>query len=71
MAQGLEQGVELGAVQARQEDILRILHRRYSTVPELVSAQIRRIVDPVRLSAVLDSAADARSLAEFTEALEG
>lgn len=71
VAQGLEQGIERGAALARQEDILRILRRRYQTVPEPVFAQIRRISDPERLAALLDSATDARSLDQFTETLEG
>ena len=71
IVQGLEQGVERGAVLARQEDILRILRRRYPTVPESVLNQIRQITDPEQLSAVLDSATDAHSLDQFTEALEG
>jgi hypothetical protein len=70
VAQGIEQGVERGAVQARQEDILRILRRRYTTVPEPVLARIRQIADPERLSALLDSATDAHSLDQFTRALE-
>ena len=70
LEQGLEQGVERGAVQARQEDILRILHRRYPTVPEPVLARIRQITDSERLSTLLDSATDAQSLDQFTQALE-
>ncbi|MGH2346758.1 MAG: hypothetical protein ACRDG4_16145 [Chloroflexota bacterium] len=75
VAQGLEQGVaqglEQGVAQTRQEVILHILHRRYTTVPEPVIAQIRQITDPERLSALLDSATDAQSLDQFRQALEG
>jgi len=65
----LGEHIEKGAVQARQEDILRILHRRYTTIPEAVLAQIQRITDPEQLSAVLDNATDSHSLDQFMEAL--
>jgi hypothetical protein len=68
--QGIEQGVELGAVQARQQDILRILRRRYPEVPESMVGRIEQLTDPERLSALLDSATDAESLDQFTQALE-
>jgi hypothetical protein len=70
LAQGIEQGVELGAVQARRQDILRILRRRYPEVPESVVERIGQITDPERLSTLLDSATDAESLDQFTQALE-
>jgi hypothetical protein len=70
LEQGIERGVELGAVQARRQDILRILRRRYTVVPESVVARIGQATDPERLSALLDSATDAESLDQFTQALE-
>jgi hypothetical protein len=68
--QGLEQGIEQGAVQARRQDILRILRRRYPELPEPVVARIGQTTDPERLSALLDSATDAKSLDQFTQALD-
>jgi hypothetical protein len=67
---GFQQGLEQGAVQARRQDILRILRRRYPEVPESVVARIEQTTDPEQLSALLDSATDAESLDQFTQTLE-
>jgi hypothetical protein len=70
LGERLEQGFQQGVTQARQEDILRILHRRYTAVPDPMIAQIRRTTDPERLSVLLDSATDAQSLDQFVQVLE-
>ncbi len=70
LGEHIEKGFEQGVVQARQEDFLHILHRRFSTVPDPVATQIRQVTDPERLSALLDSATDAQSLEQFAQALD-
>jgi hypothetical protein len=70
LEKGFQRGLEQGAVQARQDVILHILHRRHTTIPEPLVAQIREVTDPERLSALLDSATDAHSLDQFTQVLE-
>ncbi|MGH2409513.1 MAG: hypothetical protein ACRDGS_03985 [Chloroflexota bacterium] len=68
--QGREEGREEGIAQARRQDILRVLTRRYTAIPESVAAQIQRMTDPDRLARMLDVAIDARSLDEFLQALD-
>jgi hypothetical protein len=67
--QGIEQGLERGVEQARRQDILRTLRRRFADVPDPVVEQVTRISDPDRLAALLDAAVDARTLDEFTGVL--
>ena len=70
LGEHIEKGFQQGVVQARRQDILRILRRRYPALPEPVVARIGQVTDPERLSALLDSATDAKSLDQFAQTLE-
>ncbi|MGH2410333.1 MAG: hypothetical protein ACRDGS_08210 [Chloroflexota bacterium] len=67
---GREEGREEGIVRARRQAVLRVLSRRYSTVPEETAARIELISDPDLLDTLLDAAMDASSLVEFDRTLE-
>ncbi len=66
---GVEQGIEQGVGQARRQDILRTLRRRFADVPDPVVEQVMRATDPGRLAVLLDAAVDAQTLEDFTGVL--
>jgi hypothetical protein len=65
----IEQGIERGIVQTRQQDILVVLERRFGAPPAAIVEQIAQIEDAQRLELILGAAATVTSLDEFARDL--
>lgn len=59
------------ARQASRENILRLLNKRFTSVPDAVSAHLQTVNDRDKLNALLDQAVDCATIEEFAEAIEG
>ena len=66
----IERGIERGIEQARQQAVLDVLTERFGTLPPSLAAQLAGVGDVERLRALLKTAVTARSVEEFTRALE-
>lgn len=65
----LDRGYDRGRQEGLEQAILRVLTRRFGTVPPSTDQQIAGIQERQRLEALLDLAVSASSLDEFTQAL--
>ncbi len=62
---GEVRGKRLGALHAKREDLLRILHIRFDSVPEPVAKQIKSIRSLNHLNALLEKAITAKNISEI------
>lgn len=62
MQRGLEQGLE--------QALLRVLRRRFGTLPDALIRQISTVHDPAQLETLIDATISATTLEEFTLALD-
>ena len=63
--QGIEKGIQQGKQQRTQELILRLLHKKFGRVPEVVVQKVQVIDDVDILEQLFDQALMADSLAEI------
>jgi hypothetical protein len=61
--------IDRGIVQARQQDVLVVLTRRFGAPPAAIAEQIAQIEDAQRLQMILGAAATAASLDAFARDL--
>jgi hypothetical protein len=65
----IDRGIDRGIVQARQQDVLVVLTRRFGAPPAAIVEQIAQIEDAQRLELILGAAATVASLDEFARDL--
>ncbi len=63
--QGIERGKEQGRIEEKQSDVLKALHLRFDTVPELIADNISLIRSLSRLNSLLEQAVSAKTLDEI------
>ena len=63
--QGIEQGKEQGSIKVKQSTVLKVLHLRFNTVPELIADNISLIRSQSRLDSLLEQAVSAKTLDEI------
>ena len=61
-AEGKAEGLQLGVIQAKREDILRSLGLRFGDIPDTVTKKVSRIRSLVRLDSLFDQALTADTL---------
>ena len=61
----IEEGIELGRMQAKQDSILKVLRLRFDAVPESLADEINSIRDLPRLDELLEKAVTAETLDEI------
>ena len=61
----IEQGIEQGETQAKQEVILKMIRLRFDSVPEVVTNQITQIRSHSRLDALVENVMIAQTLDEI------
>ncbi|MCX6884295.1 MAG: hypothetical protein NTX27_04560 [Verrucomicrobia bacterium] len=64
--QGRQEGWQEGRQEGWQNSVLELLEARFGEAPEAIRAQVRGVVAPAELRAMLLKAAVVRSLAEFS-----
>jgi flagellar biosynthesis/type III secretory pathway protein FliH len=69
MARGMTEGLERGKIDARRDDILRILTRRLGPVALALQETLLRVDDAARLDTLFDAALTVASLDEFAALL--
>jgi hypothetical protein len=69
-AEGREEGIEQGRVEAEQRDILRVLAIRFGAVPDELAARMATVTGANQLAVLLERAVTARTLAEFARTLD-
>ncbi|MBI2875629.1 MAG: DUF4351 domain-containing protein [Candidatus Tectomicrobia bacterium] len=62
---GKELGLQQGILQAKQEDILRLLRAKFGPLPPAIEEQIEALRDVNRLDALLEKILTVRSLEEM------
>jgi predicted transposase YdaD len=65
LQQGKELGLQQGILQAKQEDLLRLLRAKFGSLPPAVVEQIEALGDVTRLDALLERVLTAHSLEEM------
>ncbi len=63
--EGIKRGREQGALKARRENIIKLLHNRFDNVPETVCRKVDVIHSLPRLNSLFEKAATIDSLDEF------
>ncbi len=65
--EGIKRGREQGAVKARRENIIKLLHIRFDNVPETIQKKVAVIHSLSRLNSLFERAATIDSLDDFDE----
>lgn len=60
--EGKVEGVQLGVIQAKREDLLKLLQIRIGDIPDTVTNKVSRIRSRARLDSLLEQAATANTL---------
>jgi predicted transposase YdaD len=53
LEEGRDEGIKLGSIRTRQEDLIALLRERFQSVPPEVEAKVRAATDPAKLQAAL------------------
>ena len=61
----IEEGIELGRTEAKQDSILKVLRLRFDAVPESLAEEINSIRDLPRLDELFEKAVTAETLYEI------
>jgi len=69
--QRLEQGLQQGTVQARRDDVLKVLASRFQPLPVALTNRIAAIQDQSQLDALFDLSLSAPTLEVISQALDG
>ena len=65
ISQGISQGISTGILRGKQEDILRLIRRKFDGLPEKMVADIERIDNLDKLENLFDIVFDAKTLEEI------
>ncbi|RME80631.1 MAG: hypothetical protein D6785_10085 [Planctomycetota bacterium] len=69
MQQGMQEGRQEGLIQSKQEDILRVLEKRFGSVSDTINQKVGSTQDLSRLEELLDLSVTCQSLEEFEAGL--
>ena len=67
LQQGIEQGIEQGEIRGKQEAILKLLHHRFQSVPDVVLMRVRALQSLVELDVLFEKSLTAESLEDLQE----
>ena len=62
---GLQQGIEQGEIQGKQEALLKLLQHRFPGVPDAVITRVRALRNLVELDALFEKSLTAKSLEDI------
>ncbi|MDR2345852.1 MAG: DUF4351 domain-containing protein [Planctomycetaceae bacterium] len=67
--QGIQEGIQEGIQKGKTQDILKILNKRFKSVPDSVVQSLNSYTDIIALDSLFELALDCENLTEFEQAL--